>query len=110
MLYEVITPVWMDHETGQRVAEGTAAVGAPDLESALRMRIAATPEPNDVRILADLEVGQSAVAPLFKVSRSRFDTRMGVIVEPLPDYTAASSWGGPIRITSYNVCYTKLLR
>ncbi len=89
-------PVWMDHETGQRVAEGTAAVGAPDLESALRMRIAATPEPNDVRILADLEVGQSAVAPLFKVSRSRFDTRMGVIVEPLPDYTAASSWGGPI--------------
>ncbi len=89
-------PVWMDHESGQRVAEGTAAVGAPDKESALRKRIATTPPPQDIRILADLEVGQSAVAKPFQVSQQRYRTRMDVIVEPLADYTPASSWGAPI--------------
>lgn len=109
-------PVWMDHESGQRVAEGTAAVGAPDLESALRKRIAATPAPRDIRILSDLTVGQRATAKPFQVSTTRFQTRMDVIVEPLPDYTDQSSWGAPILPPSlmvdvmYNAQFSLLVR
>jgi hypothetical protein len=89
-------PVWMDHESGQRVAEGSAAVGAPDPDSALRKRIASTPLAKDIRILADLAIGQNAVAKPLRVTQQRFRTRMGVIVEPLSDYTDASTWGAPI--------------
>ncbi|NJN51180.1 MAG: hypothetical protein HC809_04755 [Gammaproteobacteria bacterium] len=73
-----------------------AAVGAPDPQSALRRRIAATPPPKDIRILADLKVGQSATAKPFQVTPKRYQTRMDVIVEPMTDYTQASSWGAPI--------------
>src|SRR5262249_25129641 len=47
--------VWMEHpkpETAipERIADGTASVGAPDCGSALRQRIALVPEPGELRI------------------------------------------------------------
>jgi hypothetical protein len=93
----VRTRVWIDHENGERVAEGTAAVGAPDADSALRQRIAATPAPKDLRILAHLRIGQTAkIASAYRVERPRYETLMGILQEPLADYGAESSWGRPI--------------
>jgi hypothetical protein len=93
----VRTRVWIDHENGERVAEGTAAVGAPDPDSALRQRIAATPKPKDLRILAHLAVGQTAkIAKPYRVERPRFETCMKILQEPLPDYGPESPWGRPV--------------
>jgi hypothetical protein len=91
------TRVWIDHENGERVAEGTAAVGAPDPDSALRQRIAATPKPRDLRILANLGVGQTAKnAKPYRVERPRYETCLEILQEPLPDYGPESAWGRPI--------------
>jgi hypothetical protein len=93
----VRTRVWIDHENGERVAEGTAAVGAPDPDSALRQRIAATPAPKDLRILAHLTVGQTAKIPKpYRVERPRFATCMEILQEPLPEYGSESPWGRPV--------------
>ena len=94
--YDVQIPVWINHESGQRVAEGTAAVGAPDTESALRKRIARSPDGGDIRILEHLAVGDRAEAMSHRVEEQRYQTRMEVIVEPLPAYTEESAWSAPV--------------
>jgi hypothetical protein len=90
------TEVWIDHENGTRVAEGTASVGKPDPASALRLRIPQVPTPKDLRILSDLEVGRESQPVPTKATRERLERRLSVIVEPLPDYRGESEWGGPI--------------
>ena len=94
--YDVQIPVWIDHDSGQRVAEGTAAVGAPDTESALRERIARAPAASDIRILEHLQVGDRVQDMSHKVELPRYDSRMEVIVEPLVEYTADSPWGARV--------------
>lgn len=91
----VKTEVWMDHESGTRVAEGTACAGGPDPESALRLRLRHVPRPNDLRILDDLEVGAEGGPVPTRASREALDRRLSVIVEPLPDYGDSSPWGAP---------------
>lgn len=93
---DVRTEVWMDHENGERVADGTASVGKPDAASALRLRLQHVPEPRDLRILADLEPGRVGDPVPTKVSRAELDQRLSVIVEPSSDYESGSEWGGPI--------------
>lgn len=91
------TEVWIDHENGSRVADGTASVGKPDAESALRLRLRHVPTPRDLRILDDLEVGRYGDPVRTKASREALERRLSVIVEPLPDYCEdASDWGGAI--------------
>jgi hypothetical protein len=94
--YDMQIPVWIDHEAGHRVAEGTAAVGAPDTESTLRTRIARTPPAEDIRILEHLSVGDRADGMSHRVEQPRYQSRMEVIVEPLVEYTEASPWGVPV--------------
>lgn len=48
--------VWMETADGTRVAEGTASLG-PDPDSALRRRLAQVRPPADLRMLADVKVG-----------------------------------------------------
>jgi hypothetical protein len=90
------TEVWMDHEKGERVADGTASVGKPDVASALRLRLQHVPAPRDLRILADLEAGTVGDPIPTKVSREDLEQRLSVIVEPSSDYESGGEWGGPI--------------
>jgi hypothetical protein len=93
---EVRTEVWIDHENGNRVAEGTASVGKPDPGSTLRLRLQQVPTPKDLRILSDLEVGRESESIPTRATRERLERRLSVIVEPLLDYGRESEWGGPI--------------
>jgi hypothetical protein len=93
---DVRTEVWMNHENGERVADGTASVGKPDMQSTLRQRLERAPTPDDLRILADLEVGQTAEHCPTRAPLDRLEQRLSVIVEPLPDYEEGSPWGGRI--------------
>lgn len=88
--------VWIDHENGERVAEGTASVGMPDPASPLRLRVQRVPVPKDLRILSDLVVGRESASVPTKATWERLERRLCVIVEPLLDYGRGSEWGGPI--------------
>jgi hypothetical protein len=90
------TEVWMDHENGTRIADGTASVGKPDMQSALRLRLDHVPVPKDLRILSDLEVGAEGEPVSTRASLEALERRLSVIVEPLPHYERNSEWGGPI--------------
>lgn len=92
----VRTEVWIDHENGERVADGTASVGAPDARSILRLRLEHVPTPKDLRILDDLKEGHDSAPVPTRVTRDALAHRLSVIVEPLSDYTDQSEWGGPI--------------
>ena len=52
------TTIWMDDALGNRVCEGTGCVDGPDLQSAVRQRIAALAEPGELRILENVEIGK----------------------------------------------------
>jgi len=93
---DVRTEVWIDHENGNRVADGTASVGKPDPSSPLRLRIQQVPAPKDLRILSELEPGRESEPVPTRASRERLERRLSVIVEPLADYGQESPWGGPI--------------
>jgi hypothetical protein len=88
--------VWIDHQHGHRVAEGTASVGKPDPASTLRLRLQQVPTPKDLRILSDLEVGRESARIPTKATAEELEQRLSVIVEPLLDYGRESHWGAPI--------------
>ncbi|NJN50804.1 MAG: hypothetical protein HC809_02485 [Gammaproteobacteria bacterium] len=87
--------VWMDREDGERIADGSACVGGPDANSALRQRIAVAPGPTELRILADLSVGQTCADVPVRIGHDALAERCQVITEPSVYYTAASPWGRP---------------
>ena len=74
-------------EAGVRVNEGTASLG-PDPDSALRRRLAAVRPAADVRMLADVRVGDTGGADV-RVPAADIDAHLPVITEPLQAYTAA---------------------
>ncbi|MEJ2130741.1 MAG: hypothetical protein P8Y95_03755, partial [Gammaproteobacteria bacterium] len=88
--------VWIDHEDGNRVAEGTAAVGNPDMGSALRRRLEHVPNPKDLRILEHMRVGREMEGIPTRVDGNAHQTRLTEIVEPLPAYGCGEEWGAPV--------------
>ncbi len=88
--------VRVNNDSGQVVAEGTAASGLPDTHSWLRTKISKTPQPRDIRILDSMYVGKRVEAPAHHFDREEYRRLIGHIVEPLPDYTSASPWPGQI--------------
>ena len=84
--------VWMDHENGERIAEGSANVGGPDAQSALRQRISVTPPAGELRILANLDLARTTADAPVRVAQSTLDERVAVITEPCVEYTADSCW------------------
>ncbi|MGH2587178.1 MAG: hypothetical protein ACRDJE_19870, partial [Dehalococcoidia bacterium] len=88
--------VWMDHENGLRVLEGTASVGASPDATGLRRRFENRPAPGDVRILRHLPIGSLMPEVPVRVSREAQEGRRPVITEPLEWYWGDSPWGGPI--------------
>ncbi|XOV86880.1 MAG: hypothetical protein ACFHX7_18140 [Pseudomonadota bacterium] len=85
--------IWMDNPAGERICEGTASVGEPDMASAVRQRIASTPEPEDLRILAKVEIGKPGPLVPTRISQDVLDGRLAVITEPLAAYSDASIYG-----------------
>ncbi len=90
--------VWMDHprpgpEGPERIADGTASVGSPDLKSALRQRIQLVPPPGELRILAGLAANANCNGVPTRITQGALDERLAVITEPLDEYTSASTWG-----------------
>jgi len=97
---DVRIEVWMDHPRAgpgpaERVADGTASVGRPDANSALRQRLQLVPEAEDLRILAGLTKGAACSDIPTRVAQAALDERLAVITEPLAEYTSASRWGRP---------------
>jgi hypothetical protein len=98
---DVRIEVWMEHpKTGtggsERIADGTASVGCPDLASALRQRIQMVPDPGELRILSQLSRNARCDGVPTRISQKALDERLGVITEPLDEYSAASPWGKPV--------------
>jgi len=97
------TDVWMDDANGNRVCDGTATLGGPDPESTLRQRIAAMPQPEDLRILANVTAGTVGEAKPTRISQENLDRRLAVVTEPLPAYTDPSIYGHRIATPALQV-------
>ena len=75
----------MTTEDERLVLEGTASLGE-DGDSALRQRLAAVRPASDLRMLADVKVGETC-KPLFtRATDADIDERLRVITEPLAAY------------------------
>jgi hypothetical protein len=88
--------VWMQHQTGFKVLEGTASIGRPAQPSHLRQRYAARRDPGKPTILAGVEPGLQMEAATVRMTTAEQESRRTVITEPLDWYWGASPWGGPI--------------
>ncbi len=90
---DVQTDVWIMHENGEKVAEGTASVGAPDMNSTVKKRVASVPEAKDIRIFADLEVGRQASDVSCRIEKEAMGGLLQTITEPMPAYSDEHIWG-----------------
>lgn len=88
--------VWIDHQDGHRVAEGTAAVGNPDLSSALRRRLQHVPEARDLRILEHMRAGREVGGLATRIETRALEERLRTIVEPVPAYEGQNAWRVPL--------------
>lgn len=77
--------VWMETEAGVRVNEGTASLGA-DPDSTVRRRLATLRPAEDLRLLADVRVGDTGEASV-RVPAADIDAHLPVITEPLAAYS-----------------------
>ena len=88
--------VWMEHENGNKVLEGTASVGpVSPAESALARKFDERPLGGENRILANVPVGE-AFTESRCVTMKEQEGRRQVITEDLPWYWGDSPWGGSI--------------
>lgn len=85
--------IWMDDANGNRVADGTASLGA-DPESTVRQRIAAMPAPEDIRILANVSPGDTGDRVPTRIKAEALEGRLAVITEPMAAYTDPAIYGG----------------
>lgn len=97
------TDVWMDDVLGNRVCDGTATLGGPDPESALRARIAAMPAPEDIRILANVKPGALGASKPTRISEEDLNRRLMVVTEPLPAYSDPRQFGHRIATPALQV-------
>jgi hypothetical protein len=88
--------VSMERDDGMQVLEGTASIGSPAEPSMLRRKLAEPRDAGELRVLARLSSGDDLGTVTTRLSAEAAAPRLGVCTEPLPWYTAASPWGGPI--------------
>ncbi|MEM7216930.1 MAG: hypothetical protein AAF515_01100 [Pseudomonadota bacterium] len=91
--------VWMENEAGDVIMSGSAALGE-DLESELRQRVAQVRPATDLRMLADIRVGEVCEPLTARAGDDQIDARLKVITEPLPLYEHNAQenarWGGRV--------------
>ena len=107
--------LWMDDTHGNRVCDGTASVGDPDMGSLLRQRIAATPAPGELRILAGVEVGVPGAAGVVRLTEEQQQKRLDVITERLPEYEDGTHFGRRVatpalQVTAHRAAEAGILR
>ncbi len=73
----------MFDEPGNLVMEGTASTG-PDPESALKQKVASVRPAEDIRVLADVEVGKWCDPFTVQIPVEGIDRQLQVITEPMP--------------------------
>ncbi|MGB2694847.1 MAG: hypothetical protein WBD55_06615 [Dehalococcoidia bacterium] len=107
---------WAERPTGERICEGTAAIGDPHEPSALHARDVTRPTTGDLRILADARAGDAFPVVDVSVDQKIVDERLKVITEPMPWYSDPARWGGAVPTTVNQVnaliepCYAYLRR
>jgi hypothetical protein len=88
--------LWMEKDDGLSVLEGQASALTPTEDTLVRQRLSRAPAAEDVRILANLRVGQDLPVVPASVTMDSIQRRLSVITEPLDWYSGPSPWGGPI--------------
>jgi hypothetical protein len=95
--------IWMDDSSENRICDGTASVGDPDLNSAVRKRLESIPEATDLRILANVEIGKAGPVVPTNIDQEKLDSRLAVITEPLEGYTNVEIFGHKIMTPALQV-------
>jgi len=80
------TDIWIEDTQDHLVAEGTASIGKPDMQSALRLRMVNSPSPEDLRILKSLKAGDESRPTSIRSNSVSNQERLKYITEPLPVY------------------------
>lgn len=88
--------VWMEKEDGTTIVSGTASAGGHDANSALHQRLAAIRPVSELRILADMQLGDATTAQPTHIPGARVDRQLTVITEPLECYRTADHFGGRV--------------
>lgn len=88
--------IWIEHENGLRVLEGTAWVGEPKGPTYLQRKFDQRREAGNTRILEKVEIGKTMPARTMKVPREMQDERLQVATEVLDWYRDESPWGPPV--------------
>lgn len=88
--------VWMLNAEGAKVCEGTAVLSGPDPFSALRERLNTVRPAEDLRILAQVKVGDTVRDVPARVDSVRGAPRLAEITEDLPRYHDAREFGGRV--------------
>jgi hypothetical protein len=94
--------VRMENEAGDEIAVGTASCGEPDTDTEVRRRLAKFRPADDLRILADLGVGDEIRDVPWRVEDPG-ERILGVITEPLPAYLGEGRWSGRVVPMSHTV-------
>ena len=88
--------IWMTHENGMMVAEGTASVGNPAEPSALRQRVNNLYPPGEVRVFSSLTPGMEIPPVKISIGSDQIRGRFERITEPLDWYVNPSPFEGPV--------------
>lgn len=91
-----IASVWMEKEDGTLIMSGTASCGGHDENSELRQKLSAIRPMTELRILADMKVGDEAGSQTTRISDASVDEQLVVITEPLDCYTSNEQFGGRV--------------
>jgi len=97
---DVQVQVWAERPNGNRICEGTAAVGESREPSALLARDLGRFPPGELRILADASVADPFPEVEVSVTQEEMDRRLEVTTDPLPWYRGDSPWGGAVATTA----------
>jgi len=89
------TDIWVEDTENHLVAEGTASIGIPDMQSALRIRMNQTPPPDDLRILKSLKPGDKSNPTPVRSDGAVNKERLKYITEPLPVYFNTPAYISP---------------
>ncbi len=87
--------IWMENEAGDLVMEGSASLGEDD-ESEVKKRLAAIRAPGDLRMMADVNIGEPSPPCPVQIPEQSIDERLAVITEPMDCYRDPARYGGRV--------------
>jgi hypothetical protein len=88
--------VWMENEAGTQIVSGSASCGGLDEDSELRQRLRQIRPKTELRILEQMNVGDSAAPIQVRIADSQVDRQLEVITEPLECYRNADRFGARV--------------